>query len=97
MDNNTADRMRDIAADRIERARKTPGEQETLAQARRADRISARRALLAKHVDERREIETSIALTVRLLRRDGVSWARIGELLGVSRQAAEQRYSVNKS
>jgi hypothetical protein len=34
----------------------------------------------------------SIELLVTGLRREGATWAAIGELLGVSRQAAQQRF-----
>lgn len=36
--------------------------------------------------------QTRIAELVPGLRRDGVSWAQIGALLGISKQAAQQRF-----
>jgi len=41
----------------------------------------------AEHVRQQQE------LTVQLLRSRGVSWTVIGEALGVTRQAARQRFS----
>lgn len=35
-----------------------------------------------------------IDVTARRMREDGYSWAEIGEVLGISRQAAQQRYGT---
>lgn len=70
---------------------------ETLREARRADLLSKRRRDLADLVEQRRKTEELIAVNVNHLRRLGASWAEIGRIVGVSRQAAEQRYSVKKS
>ena len=40
-----------------------------------------------------RGVERTLQGTVRVLRDRGVTWARIGETLGVSRQAAWERFS----
>ena len=48
-----------------------------------------RRAALARARTERQIIEA-----VEAARTDGVSWARIGSLLGTSAQAAQQRYGA---
>jgi hypothetical protein len=69
---------------------------ETLAEARKADRISGRSRELARLRQQREQIDYDMGIHVAGLRRDGVSWATIGDLLAVSRQAAEQRYSVKK-
>lgn len=47
-----------------------------------------RRAVIARARSERQ-----IAEAVTAARHDGMSWARIGKELGVSAQAAQQRYS----
>jgi hypothetical protein len=47
-----------------------------------------RRAALARARTERQIIEA-----VEAARADGLSWARIGALLGTSAQAAQQRYA----
>ena len=39
-----------------------------------------------------REVERLTALAVEDCRVDGVRWAEIGEALGISRQAAQQRF-----
>ncbi len=49
-------------------------------------------APLAALVGERRIVEEAIGAEVGRLRRRGVDWAAIGRALGVSRQAARQRY-----
>jgi hypothetical protein len=48
-----------------------------------------RRAALARARTERQVVEA-----VETARADGVSWARIGSLLGTSAQAAQQRYGT---
>jgi hypothetical protein len=46
-----------------------------------------------------REVERLTALAVEDCRTDGIRWAEIGEALGISRQAAQQRFrpKVQKS
>jgi hypothetical protein len=73
------------------------GEPETLAEARRADRVLRRSDQLLTLAGGRAAIEHEIEKTVLGLRRDGVSWRTIAMLLGVSAQAAQQRYSVKKT
>ena len=48
--------------------------------------------LLRRAVIARARSERQIAGAVIAARRDGISWARIGRELGVSAQAAQQRY-----
>lgn len=42
-----------------------------------------------------RSLDSTLAEAVRLARKQGVTWAEIGSALGVSRQAAWERYSVD--
>lgn len=48
--------------------------------------------VLRGRVELRDRAELLVTTSVRGLRADGVSWATLGEALGVSRQAAQQRY-----
>ena len=43
---------------------------------------------------QRREIEDELAQAVAAARKDNWSWAMIGLMLGVTRQAAQQRYGA---
>jgi len=65
---------------------------ETLAEARKADRITRRRHELADAVELRATADASIARAVAGLRRDGVSWTTIAHELGVTKQAAQRRF-----
>lgn len=65
---------------------------ETLAQARRADRLHRRSRELAALAAQVTGVQIRMAELVAGLRRDGASWAQIGALIGVSKQAAQQRY-----
>lgn len=65
---------------------------ETMAEARRADRISARSRVITDAILAQQEAEIRKLLAVKGLRRDGVSWPRIAKLLGVSKQAAMKKY-----
>lgn len=65
---------------------------ETLTEARRADRISARSRAITDAVLARQEADKAIDKAVAGLRRDGVSWPKIAKLLGVSKQAVMQKY-----
>ena len=49
--------------------------------------------LLAPHATTIRSAEAGVAEHVRVLRTRGVSWTRIGTALGVSKQAAWERFS----
>lgn len=42
-----------------------------------------------------RSLDSTLAEAVRLARQQGVTWAEIGTALGVSRQAAWERFSVD--
>lgn len=67
-------------------------EPETLAEARRADRLSTSARELRALVDQVAGVQLRIEHLVWRLRRDGMSWSQIGSLLGVSKQAAQQRF-----
>lgn len=69
---------------------------ETLREARRADRITARLAAVASGVQERADAEAKIAKAVAGLRRDGIGWPTIAAELGVTRQAARKRFGEPK-
>ena len=43
-------------------------------------------------VNARESLERAVALYVQAARGDGASWADIGDVLGVSRQAARERF-----
>jgi hypothetical protein len=42
--------------------------------------------------EQRRKSEQAIELWVGLARSHGATWAQVGDALGISRQAAQQRY-----
>ena len=65
---------------------------ETLAEARRADRVSRRIAQLEQAAAAERQAREQQRALIRGLRRDGVSWARIATSLGTTRQAVQQRF-----
>jgi hypothetical protein len=69
---------------------------ETLKEARRSDRISERTRIVVTGVQERAAADERIAKAVAGLRRDGVPWPAIADMLGVSRQAARKRYGQPK-
>jgi len=71
-------------------------EPETLAEARRADRVSRRVRQLASAYQAEQDARSTIANIVAGLRRDGVSWQRIGVVLGMTRQAAQQRFDKRR-
>ena len=58
----------------------------------RDDPAALELAVLRGLIAERRDVEGRIALTVQKLRASGASWTVIGDMLGVSRSAAQQRY-----
>jgi hypothetical protein len=43
----------------------------------------------------REDVEQAVARYVRELRKRGMTWSRIGEALGISRQSAWERYSLD--
>ncbi|MGE0599255.1 MAG: hypothetical protein AB7J35_07570 [Dehalococcoidia bacterium] len=49
--------------------------------------------MLAPHATAIKTAEAAVADHVRLLRERGVSWARIGAALQISKQAAWERFS----
>jgi hypothetical protein len=53
-------------------------------------------ARLARLADQRQDLEADITRAVGELRRRGVSWADIGRVLGLTRQAVRQRYQWRK-
>ena len=71
---------------------------EFLAMVRRMLRAAGRRVAEADEVELadlatlRTEIETVIASAVDTWRKQGRSWATIGDALGISKQGAQQRY-----
>ncbi len=67
-------------------------EQETLREARRADRVNSRLAQLQAAIDALQEQQNRVEKLARELRRDDVAWSTIAGILGVSRQAAQQRF-----
>ena len=62
---------------------------------REVDTSALRR--LAELADRRASIETEITAAVREARAAGGSWSMIGFMLGVSKQAAQQRYGSKAS
>jgi hypothetical protein len=48
---------------------------------------------IAELADERMRIEAELLTRVRLARERGRSWAQIGAMLGVSKQAAQRKYA----
>ena len=73
----------DELADRLEGYEPEAGDE------RPVEEYVLERAALARARGERQVVEA-----VRAARDKGVSWQRIGELLGTSAQAAQQRYGV---
>ena len=51
--------------------------------------------LVGKLADQRDRLETELAQAVAAAREDDWSWAMIGFMLGVSRQAAQQKYGAH--
>ena len=49
--------------------------------------------LLAPHAARIHAAEEAVAVHVRVLRERGASWARIGAALGISKQAAWERFA----
>lgn len=50
--------------------------------------------LVGRLADQRDSLETELAQAVAAARQDDWSWAMIGLMLGVTRQAAQQRYGA---
>ncbi len=81
-----------------DRRRRTVENDEYAAFIRRVLRAYSRRVgdgdveALALMLDLAEEIDTAIAEAVRGLRARGYSWAEIGVRLGITRQAAQQRW-----
>ena len=48
---------------------------------------------IAQYADRRDHLETALTDAVRAARRNGRSWSEIGTMLGVSKQAAQRKYS----
>ena len=50
--------------------------------------------VIAKWINQYEEINESLARAVADARSRGLSWSQIGEILGVSKQEARQKYST---
>lgn len=48
---------------------------------------------IAEYADRRDRLEASLTDAVRTARQTGRSWSEIGTMLGVSKQAAQRKYS----
>jgi hypothetical protein len=48
---------------------------------------------IAQYAARRDRLETALADAVRVARSNGRSWSEIGTMLGVSKQAAQRKYS----
>lgn len=48
---------------------------------------------IARYAARRDHLETALADAIRIARRNGRSWSQIGARLGVSKQAAQRKYS----
>ena len=48
---------------------------------------------IAQYAAQRDRLETALADAVRVARSNGRSWSEIGTMLGVSKQAAQRKYS----
>lgn len=53
--------------------------------------------MLKKYAEEAQEVERLTAKWAATAREAGASWTQIGDALGVSRQAAQQRFGRNVS
>lgn len=81
--------------------RRTYENTDYFAMVRRMVRAAGRRAgddvdALPELVELHRALEEATLNAVEALREDGYSWAEIGERLGCTRQAAQQRYKGRK-
>lgn len=56
------------------------------------DEVPLEEYLLERAVVERAEGERALAAAVAAARESGITWTRIGQALGTSAQAAQQRY-----
>jgi hypothetical protein len=56
------------------------------------DTDEALRRMVSLH-ESREQVDREVAAAVRGLRAKGVTWTRIGEALGISKQSAWERYS----
>jgi hypothetical protein len=48
---------------------------------------------IAEYAERRERVEAALTEAVRTARRTGRSWSEIGTMLGVSKQAAQRKYS----
>lgn len=65
-----------------------PGAEDT----RRARRVVGQVIELRLMSDRSKSVTLNVAELVKILRFEGVSWSVIGQALGISRQAAQQRF-----
>lgn len=61
-----------------------------------APTISALSAL-ASAADEARHAQGSVAAAVRTARAAGASWSQVGAMLGISKQAAQTRFTPRRA
>lgn len=52
---------------------------------------------IARFAARREQVERALAAAVEVARRNGRSWSEIGTMLGVSKQAAQRKYSRRAS
>ena len=64
----------------------------TMSELRTTDSETLLQALLEQRDTLRAAMDSQIADTVEELRASGASWTRVGEVAGISRQAARQRW-----
>lgn len=73
-------------------AARKPAKPETLAEARRSDRVSAKTEELRVVVERIVMLQAEQRNLVKVLRRAGASWSMLGAILGTSGEAARQRF-----
>lgn len=54
--------------------------------------VDARLIAIAKAQGRLAAAESAVNQAVKLARRDGASWSQVGDAIGITRQAAQQRF-----